>query len=218
MTAAEPGRQGGPGESAALVEILESARHRGLLGPGDADVQLRHARGFGEAAGGAPASLALDLGSGGGIPGLVLAVEWPASEWVLLDGRARSTRFLRDAVESLGLEERVRVLEARAEVASRDPALRGSMALVVARGLGPPGVTAECGAGFLAVGGRLVVSEPPGSTGERWPRTPLAELGLGPPRVVEGGDGFRYAVLEQVAACPARYPRRLGIPAKRPLF
>lgn len=214
----ERSADGAAGADPGLVEVLELARERGLLGPGPVESHLGHARGFGEAAAGPPPGLALDLGSGGGIPGLVLAVAWPASEWVLLDGRARSTRFLAEAVARLGLEGRVRVVEARAEVAAQDRAIRGSVRLVVARGLGNPAVAAECAAGFLAVGGRLVVSEPPGSIGARWPPTVLAELGLGPARVVEATGGHRYAVMEQAAPCPERYPRRVGIPAKRPLF
>jgi 16S rRNA (guanine527-N7)-methyltransferase len=215
--AAEPGTESPQGGAAALVEVLELARERGLLGPGAVETHVRHALGFGEASGGPPSGPALDLGSGGGIPGLVLAIEFPASDWVLLDSRARSARFLTEAVERLGLGSRARVVEARAEVAAHDAALRGSVALVVARGFGSPAVAAECAAGFLAPGGRLVVSEPPESTGSRWPSAALGELGLGPAAVVEGG-GFRYAVLDQVGDCPPRYPRRVGIPGKRPLF
>ena len=217
MAAAGPSVPAPQGRT-ALLGVLDLARQRGLLGPGPAETHVRHALGFAEAAGGPPEGLALDLGSGGGIPGLVLAVEWPSSRWVLLDGRARSTRFLAEAVARLGLEERVRVVEARAEVAAHDGGFRGSVRLVVARALGIPAVTAECAAGFLAPGGRLVVSEPPGSSGSRWNPTALAELGLDPAAVVEGAGGYRYAVLQQLVQCPARYPRRVGVPAKRPLF
>ena len=217
MAAAGSGIDGPRGGAAFLVEVLELARGRGLLGPGPVETHLRHALGFGEAAGGPPPGLALDLGSGGGIPGLVLAMEWPESEWVLLDGRSRSAQFLTAAAARLGLAGRIRIVEGRAEEAAHDGALRGSARLVVARGLGSPGVTAECGAPFLGVGGHLVVSEPPGSTGSRWPREPLSELGLASAQVVECA-GYRYAVLEQEAPCPARFPRRVGIPAKRPLF
>lgn len=199
--------------------MLEAAKRRSLLGPGPVAPQIEHAVGFGQAAGGPPAGLALDLGSGGGIPGLVLAVEWPDSRWVLVDGRARSAGFLREAVAELGLEARVTVREARAEVAGHDLALRGRVALVVARGVGGPAVTAECAAGFLAVGGTLVVSEPPESSGSRWPAEGIAALGLGPAVVVESSaGGYRYAVLSQVTPCPDRFPRRVGIPGKRPLF
>jgi 16S rRNA (guanine527-N7)-methyltransferase len=218
--AAADSRAHGPrsGTDSTLVEVLQQARERGLLGTGAVETHVRHALGFGEAAGGPPVGLALDLGSGGGIPGLVLAKEWPTSEWVLLDGRERSARFLDEARLRLGLEERVTVVAGRAEEVAHRDGLRGSAYLVVARGFGSPAVTAECAAGFLAEGGRLVVSEPPGSTGERWPTAALVELGLGPVAVVEAGSGYRYAVLQAVASCSARYPRRVGIPAKRPLF
>ena len=219
MRSAGPARGRSPAEHPALVEVLEEGRRRGLLGPGPVETHIRHAHGFVDAAGGAPsAGTALDLGSGGGIPGLVLAAAWPASSWILLDGRARSAAFLVEAVGRLELGARVRVHEGRAEEAAHDPALRGMTELVVARGLGSPAVTAECGAGFLAVGGRLVVSEPPGSTGSRWPAAALAVLGMGPAEVVESGAGYRYAVLRQQTPCPRGYPRRVGIPGKRPLF
>jgi 16S rRNA (guanine527-N7)-methyltransferase len=214
MAAAERGTNGAP----ALVEVLEAARERGLLGPGPVASHVEHALGFGEVAGGPPEGPALDLGSGGGVPGLVLAAAWPSSAWILLDGRSRSAEFLHEAVARLGLAARVRVLEARAETAARDGTLRGSVRLVVARGVGGPAVTAECGAGFLAVGGRLVVSEPPDSTGSRWPAEPLAALGLSGAQVVQSGGGLRYARLFQGAPCPPQFPRRVGIPAKRPLF
>ena len=209
---------GDPSQASSLLEVLETARERGLLGPGPVAAHVGHARGFAEAAGRAPGGLALDLGSGGVVPGLVLAMTWPESRWVLLDGRARSAEFLTEAVGRLGLTPRVEVRERRAEEAARDPGLRGAAELVVARGVAGPGVTAECAAGFLAVAGQLVVSEPPGSTGERWPAEALALVGFAPAQVRETAGGYRFAVLRQERPCPPRYPRRVGIPAKRPLF
>ncbi len=176
---------------------------------------------MGEAAGapphGAADGLALDLGTGAGLPGLVLAMSWAASRWVLLDSRRRSVAFVTETVERLGLGGRVDVVLGRAEELGRQVEHRGRYALVTARGFGPPAVTAECGAPFLRVGGRLVVSEPPGSAGRRWPEDALEQLGLRL-RNVLGKDGGTFAVLEQVVACPSRFPRRSGVPAKRPLF
>lgn len=89
---------------------------------------------------------------------------------------------------------------------------------MVARGFGPPAVTAECAAPLLAEGGRLTVSEPPEPPPDRprWPPEGLAELGLalGP----EWHVPFHYRSFVQVERCPDRYPRRVGVPAKRPLF
>jgi 16S rRNA (guanine527-N7)-methyltransferase len=154
----------------------------------------------------------MDLGAGGGLPGLVLALGWPASHWVYLDASERRTAFLTEAVDEVGLADRVQVLRGRAEDLGRDPALRGGFDLVTARGFGAPAVTAECAAPFLAVGGRLLVSEPPGDD-ERWIPAGLALLGL-----LRGPRLHGCQVLDQTEPCPDRYPRRVGIPAKRPLF
>jgi 16S rRNA (guanine527-N7)-methyltransferase len=172
---------------------------------------------MGEAVGRSDRGGGLDLGTGSGLPGLVLAWAWPMSRWVLLDSRQRSVAFCRQAVERLGMGDRVAVVSARAEVAGRQVEHRGRYGLVTARGFGPPAVTAECAAPLLGRGGTLVVSEPPGAAGERWPQGPLRELGLEPRTVVTRG-GATFAVLVQVATCPERFPRREGMPAKRPLF
>jgi len=206
----------------ALDEILERSRRLGFLGPGSVRVHRRHAAGF---ARGVPApGRFLDLGSGGGVPGLVLALLWPQSTGVLLDAGERRCAFLQEAVRTLEIHERVRVVRGRAEEVGRHAELRAAFDLVVARSFGPPAVTAECGAPFLRVGGHLVVSEPPGETaggdgGERttrWPAEGLAVLGLAPDRTWH--EPYHYRSLVQERLCPDRYPRRVGVPAKRPLF
>jgi 16S rRNA (guanine527-N7)-methyltransferase len=205
-------------EVAALVALLRRGQERGLVGPGPVEPHLDSARGFAEAADGFQEGPLLDLGSGAGLPGLVLAVVWPASRWFLVDGSRRSTDFLLEAVPELGLADRVSVITARAEEAARDPALRSECGMVVVRSLGPPAVTAECAAGFLAVGGHLVVSEPPDGGGDRWPPAGLALLGQRLVRRVASLSGHHFAVIEQVTAAPDRYPRRTGVPARRLLF
>jgi 16S rRNA (guanine527-N7)-methyltransferase len=136
---------------------------------------------------------------------------------VLLDAAQRRCDALRRAVAELDLTARVDVCQARAEEAGRDPELRGAFQLVVARAFGAPGVTAECAAPLLRVGGRLVVSEPPAGSDGRWPPGPLAELGFGGGASLDVGDAH-VRVLVQERPCPNRYPRRTGVPAKRPLF
>lgn len=161
------------------------------------------------------AGRALDLGSGGGLPGLPLALSQPSVEWVLLEGSTRRAEFLVEAVETLALTDRVRVVAERAEVAGKGP-LRETFGLVFARSFGKPSVTAECGAPFLVAGGRLVVAEPAGGQPERWPASGLGLLGLtlGPAYT----DPSAIQILVQSDSCPTRYPRRIGIPTKRPLF
>jgi 16S rRNA (guanine527-N7)-methyltransferase len=238
-----------------LLAVLARSQAAGFLGPGPVEPQLQHAQGFtrlarrlsgalgGPGASGASGPRILDLGSGGGLPGLVTAQEWPEAALVLLDANERRTSFLTMAARDLGLSARVDVVCARAETAGRDPELRGAFDGVVARSFGPPGTLSECAAPFLGVGGWLVVSEPPaapdprGATpgvsedgppsmvGEpaqdvgpegRWPAAALEQFGLVPEELVLGE--FTYQVLRQVSLCPERFPRRNGVPAKRPLF
>jgi 16S rRNA (guanine527-N7)-methyltransferase len=143
----------------------------------------------------------------------VLAERWPNARWVFLDSNARRTAFLETAVGELDLADRVRVVADRAERAARVDDYRGAFDLVVSRSFGPPAVTAECACGFLAVGGRLVVSEPPDDAEERWPDGPLGDLGL-----ADRGRRGAVRLLEQVTPAPERFPRRVGVPAKRPLW
>jgi 16S rRNA (guanine527-N7)-methyltransferase len=220
-------------DGTTIESVLERSRRLGFLGPGSVRVHIEHARAFALGFGATPRRV-LDLGSGGGVPGLVLAAEvWTGSEFVLLDAGERRIAFLEGAVADLGLAPRVGVVRARAEVAGRDPQLRGSFDAVVARGFGPPAVTAECGAPFLRPGGTLVVSDPPvdgedaplgavSSTTapaarlDRWPAEGLARLGLVVERVWT--EPFHHRALRLEHPCPDRYPRRDGVPARRPLF
>jgi 16S rRNA (guanine527-N7)-methyltransferase len=201
------------GADQRLVAVLERARELGFLGPGPIEAHLANAAAFARVCG-TPPVRALDLGSGGGVPGLVLASSWAASTWVLLDAMVRRCAFLRGAVAELGLAERVRVIEDRAERTGREEAWRGTFDLVTARSFARPAVTAECAAPFLRVGGTLLVSEPPDEP-DRWEGVAL--LGL-EDRGLVGDRDTHIRVLAQVAPCEQRYPRRVGVPEKRPLW
>jgi len=220
-----PGAEdGGHSPTPVLLELLTEARALGFLGPGPLEPQIQHADGFATIARrlskeGSPRLV--DLGSGGGLPGLVVATEWPEVTLFLLEAHGRRAAFLRRAVERLGLADRVTVLEERAEVAGREAGLRAGFDGALARSFGRPAVVAECAAALLRVGGWLVVSEPPqagvaGEGGDRWPAEPLRQFGLEPARVMH--ETFEYQTLNQVAPCPDRFPRRNGVPAKKPLF
>jgi 16S rRNA (guanine527-N7)-methyltransferase len=195
--------------SDAQVAVLEEARDLGFLGPGPVTFHVEHARAYLPLLAGVDGP-ACDLGAGGGVPGLVLAAERADLAWTFLDAMAKRTGFLQRAIERLGLEN-VTVRTARAEEV---PDLRGQFHAVVARSFGSPAVTAECAAPLLQVGGRLIVSEPPEHEGDRWDGASV--LGLSPARRIAGPPAL--VVLEQETACPDRYPRRTGLPAKRPLF
>lgn len=203
-----------PRDYAKLETVLSEGQQLGFLGPGPIAPHVERALDL-AAAVDMPPERALDLGSGAGVPGLPLALLWAETRWVLLDGSVTRASFLKKAVDELQIGERVAVVGARAEEAARGD-LRGVFDLVVARSFAVPAVTAECGSPFLKVGGVLLVAEPPGGNPSRWDSQGLDELGLelGASRSTPTASQF----LLQVRPCPERYPRRVGVPAKRPLF
>jgi len=202
--------------------ILTRSSELGFLGGMPVAEQIDHALGFvsvgGDALGPSLGAI-LDLGSGGGIPGLVLAAAWPHVPTVLLDANKRRTDFLVSAVEEFAEFAKVEIVRGRAEELGRSSDLRQQFDLVSSRSFGPSGVTAECGAPFTRVGGVLVVSEPPEDPSvRRWSKDGLLQLGLEDRGAFRVAKRFRFRVLKKVSATPDRYPRRVGIPGKRPLF
>ncbi len=208
-----------PTEDPGLVRVLGRARDLGLLGPGPVRPHLEHAAGAAERIaarwGPTPASVdgplwAADLGSGGGLPGLPLAVAFPSIQWRLIDAAERRIAFLEWAITELGLAGRVEAVRGRAEVIAHAPEHRGRYDLVTARSFGPPATTAECAVGLLRSEGALLVSEPPEPDPTRWPAGPLASLGL---EVVGSGP---WMEARRTGPLDPSLPRREGVPAKRP--
>ncbi len=208
--------------SARVIETLHRSATLGFLGGMSVEEQVDHALGFvvgSEEALGRPPESVIDLGTGGGVPGLILGSCWPASKIVLMDGSERRTEFLAEEVEGWGDDGGIAVVCGRAEELGRDEGFRGQFELVTARSFGKAAVTAECGAPFVRPGGLIVVSEPPGEELDgRWSKDGLAEVGLQTLIRQRFDDRFGYQLLIKSGETPVRYPRRVGIPAKRPLF
>jgi 16S rRNA (guanine527-N7)-methyltransferase len=199
-------------QAVALVPILERAQRLGFLGREPVENHIAHALRYRVPAVGQSAK-AMDIGSGGGVPGLVLAVLLPHIQWTFLDAMAKRCQFLRESIVELDLSDRVEVVEGRAEELGRLPQFRLQFDVVTARSFGAPAVLAECASPFLRVGGHVVVSEPP-TNEDRWPSAGLAQLGL--TRLPY--EDPSVAILFHDRACDERFPRRTGVPAKRPIF
>jgi 16S rRNA (guanine527-N7)-methyltransferase len=202
-----------------MYRALEESRARGFLGPIAIETQVEHAKGFSrvwQEVSPTPPDQFLDLGSGGGLPGLVLLEEWQRPG-VLVDSMVKRTLFLEEALHWEGAPSQGRVVNGRTEELSRSSGLEGVFSLVTARSFGPPAVTAECAVRFLRLEGLLIVSEPPADDGvDRWDERGLAKLGLHS----EGRrrKGAAYQILRKVRETPTTYPRGIGVPSKNPLF
>lgn len=152
-----------------LIDALGEAQRIGMLGDRPLNDVINHSLGFVQALS-EQAQSVIDLGSGGGDPGLVVAVACPHLAVTLVDRRAKRTDLLMRLVGRLGLRERVEVIEADVEdVPLRCPGRTWDA--VTCRGFGPPEYTARLAVPLMAPGGQLLISEPPNSDGSRW-RTP----------------------------------------------
>ena len=192
-----------PPEWPAVLAALDEARARGFVGGGQAvDALAEHARGFVDPIAGA--TRVLDLGSGGGVPGLVIAALRPDAIVTLLDASVSRTDWLRRVVGRLGWADRVQVVTGRAEVLAHDDDWRGSQDAVVARSFAPPLVTAEVAqrpaARRRAAGGQRAADARPDA---------LAGRGAGRARPPPASRGpiRRYAVLEAIASPRPEVPR-----------
>lgn len=159
----------------------------------------------------------LDLGSGGGVPGMVLAIARPDIRVTLLEATAKKARFLETTAAVLGLSN-VSVVWDRAEAAAAHGApLRESFDLVTARAVAPLRVLIELSVPFLRLGGVILAVKGERATEE----LADAERALETLRVTLRGT-YRQptatlVVLEKLAATPPRYPRKPGEPKRRPL-
>ncbi len=192
---------------------LAQARALGFLGPGSLGAHDASAGLFLDALG-TIESPALDLGSGGGVPGLLLAAADTSVSWVLLDANRRRTSFLASAVAALGWGSRVTVVRERAEIAAHDGRLRERFAVVVSRSFAVPQMTAECAAGFVRVGGRLAVADPPEGGSARWDATALRRVGL----LLSEGQAPSISVFSKTAPLDGVYPRSSKAQARSPLW
>ena len=163
----------------------------------------------------APAERCLDLGTGAGLPGLVMALCLPPRRWTLADRRISSESFVRWAIGMLEIGDRVGFRLGDVCSLAYEPDMAGCFDLVVARSFGPPAVTAECATAFLNIGGRLVVSEPAGPQPERWPIAPLARCGLA---LVRRGEDPSFVELLKQAPHDTGLPRRSEAIRRRPLY
>ncbi len=164
----------------------------------------------------------IDVGSGAGFPGLPLKIAFPALRLTLLEATGKKAAFLQALVERLALDG-VTVVHARAEEAGQDPTHRERYDLALARALAEMAALAELTLPLVRVGGLVIAQkgEDPSAEVEAARRAIQALGGRAReilPVTVPGLEAARHlVVLEKVSTTPHPYPRRPGIPAKRPL-
>ena len=165
---------------------------------------------------------AIDIGSGAGFPGLPIKILRPALSLTLLEAHAKRAAFLERLVQRLGLQG-VTVVNGRAEDVAREPNHRQAYDLALARAVAPLPVLVELTLPFLRLGGALAA--PKGSAARREAKEAAAALSacggllesVRPLSVPYAETPPTLVIVRKVSDTPQRFPRRPGIPAKRPL-
>jgi len=166
----------------------------------------------------------IDVGTGGGFPGLALAIALPEAHITLVDSVGRKAEAVRAMAQDLGLGHRVTVRCERVESTGRNPACRGRFDWALARAVAAAPVVAEYLLPLVRPSdGRALLYRGQWEPGdqqalERALRPLLGAVERVERRELPTGRGVRHAVvLKPLAACPPAYPRPVGVPAKLPL-
>ena len=163
----------------------------------------------------------IDVGSGGGFPGLPLKLAFPGMRGTLLEATAKKTAFLAHLSEILELED-ISVRTGRAETLAHDAEMREAFDMALARAVAEVATLAELTLPFVRVGG-IVVMHKKADIADELEQAQGAIETLGGrlrevlPVTLPGLDERALVVLEKQHPTPERYPRRPGMPAKRPL-
>ncbi len=227
---------GRPLDDAQVERIL---RLRGLLEEGNARASLTTRTELGEylevhaldslalgralAGEAAPPRTILDVGSGAGFPAFPLAIAYPdLDEIVALESSAKKCDFIRTAAGALGLAPRLRVDQRRAEEAGRDPRLRDRFDVVTARAVAEMAVLVELSLPFVRPGGLLVAWKTAKAEPVEIPAAARAirELSGSLEAVLDGGvpgRAHRLVKIRKTGLTPEKYPRRVGVPERKPI-
>ena len=168
-----------------IEEVLATAQRVGTLGDRPIPEVIEHAQAFVAALVDITGTV-IDIGTGAGVPGLVIAQERPDLGLVLADRRATRMDALQMGVSGLGWADRITVLTCDIAELGKQSDHAGQYDAVVCRGFGSPEVTAPLARPLLKNGGTLIVSEPPSPKPSRWTSELLEKTGFGPPEYLPG--------------------------------
>lgn len=166
-----------------LERILREAQRIGALSSTPVDEIIRHAKSFSDAISDLARS-AVDLGSGAGVPGLIVALFRPELNVVLVDRRVGRTDVLTRAIHALDLVDQVSVKCCEIAEMTKDSTWAKHFDVAMSRGLGPPIQTLNLSRDLVKPGGQVIISEPPPDNNSRWNPQQVMALGLeGPTRI-----------------------------------
>jgi 16S rRNA (guanine527-N7)-methyltransferase len=172
----------------------------------------------------------IDVGTGGGLPGIpvadYLSCEHSGMQFTLLDASLKRTNFLKYALSIISNEEHnkdvvanISTINMRAELFGRESLYRGSFQFIITRSLARPATTVELCSPLIQPGGYLIVSLDRHSMAlsRLWPDEGLEKFGMAKDYEMTVGE-YSYLAITQASVCPDIYPRRMGVPSKKPVW
>lgn len=164
----------------------------------------------------------VDVGSGGGFPGLPLALAFSGVQMTIIESIGKKTRFLEHMVEILQIGKNVELYSERAEALAHRPHLRENFDVAVVRAVGKLATICELCLPFCRLGGRMIAQK----KDDCWPEIEKARKAL----ELLGGSivevktpsldelpGIALVVIQKHSPTPNQFPRRSGLPSKRPI-
>jgi len=165
----------------------------------------------------------IDVGTGGGFPGLAIAIALPEAQLTLVDSVGRKVEAVRSMAASLGLGDRLQLRCERVERTGRSRDCRGRFDWAMARAVAAAPVVAEYLVPLLTPQGRALLYRGRWEPGDRADLDRALPLLRAEVEAVQGCElpaerGVRHALwLRPLAPCPAAYPRAVGVPLKAPI-
>jgi 16S rRNA (guanine527-N7)-methyltransferase len=166
------------------------------------------------------ATTLLDLGSGGGFPGLPIKIIKPDLEVILLEANGKKVAFHQHIISMLRLSK-ITSIYSRAEDLGHDEFFRGRFDVVTARAVARFPTLYEYALPFLKVGGILIAQKTSSEEELAQGEQALKELGGAiqhiVPVTISGLEHRHIVIIKKISETPEKYPRRTGVPTKRPL-